>query len=81
MTYLTINKSNARVGTIIAALSDIENFSDIENYILADGRELSCKEYPTLFALIGTRFGGSGDTFKLPNLSENGKCIHYIKWR
>ena len=75
MTYLTINKSNARVGTIIAALSDIEN------YILADGRELSCKEYPALFALIGTRFGGSGDTFKLPNLSENGKCIHYIKWR
>lgn len=40
-----------------------------ENWVLADGRALSVKEYQALFALIGTIYGGDGvNTFKVPDL-------------
>jgi microcystin-dependent protein len=36
-------------------------------WLLCDGRALSTEEYRILFAVLGYRFGGSGDTFNLPN--------------
>ena len=35
---------------------------------LCDGRSLIASEYPDLFAVIGTVFGGSGGNFNLPDL-------------
>lgn len=40
---------------------------DHYGWMKCDGRSLSIREYPRLYALIGTRFGGDDDTFKLPN--------------
>lgn len=40
-----------------------------EDWVLADGRELSVQQYPALFALIGVTYGGDGVTaFKVPDL-------------
>lgn len=39
-----------------------------ENFLPCEGQELSKKQYPILFALIGNSFGGSGNTFCLPDL-------------
>lgn len=37
-------------------------------YKLCDGSSLDKTEYAALFAVLGTIYGGSGNTFKLPNL-------------
>ncbi|MEI7606653.1 MAG: tail fiber protein [Rhodospirillaceae bacterium] len=40
-----------------------------EGWVLADGRELGVQQYPALYALIGTTYGGNGSTtFKVPDL-------------
>lgn len=42
-----------------------------EGYFPLDGRELPIKDYPALYALIGTEFGGDGThTFCLPTATE-----------
>lgn len=38
-------------------------------WLLCNGRELSVAEYGILFNVIGYTFGGSGDTFYLPDVS------------
>jgi hypothetical protein len=39
------------------------------NYVPVDGRTLQIADYPDLFNVIGTSFGGDGETtFVLPNL-------------
>ena len=41
-------------------------------YAEADGRLLSVAQFPSLFAIMGTRYGGDGSTtFALPNI-QNG---------
>ncbi|MEM0995704.1 MAG: phage tail protein [Bacteroidota bacterium] len=37
---------------------------------VCDGSQLPKSNYPELFARIGQRFGGEGDTFALPNLPK-----------
>ena len=37
-------------------------------YMLCDGSSLNKNDYAALFAVIGTIYGGSGNTFNLPNL-------------
>lgn len=40
-----------------------------EDWFICDGRTLSIAEYSSLYALLGTRFGGDGITnFKIPDL-------------
>lgn len=39
-----------------------------EGYFEADGRELSTSEYPDLFTAIGYIYGGSGGTFRIPDM-------------
>ena len=41
-----------------------------EGWLPCDGRFLNADEYAELFALIGTRFGGTEGRFALPNLNE-----------
>lgn len=52
------------VGAIFAFPS--ENIP--ENYLPCEGQELAKSQYPELFKLIGTTFGGFNSTFKLPDL-------------
>lgn len=41
------------------------------NWFFCDGRLLVISEYPALFSLIGTKFGGDGVTnFAIPNLED-----------
>lgn len=39
-------------------------------WLVCDGSPVQTATYPTLFAVMGTRFGGSGGFFNLPPLSE-----------
>lgn len=36
-------------------------------WMLCDGRGLPCSQYPEMFLVLGYRYGGSGDTFKIPD--------------
>nr|WP_295923223.1 tail fiber protein [uncultured Dyadobacter sp.] len=52
-------------------LSEIRLFAfpeGLKGWFSCDGRTLSASEYPVLFQLIGTTFGGEGDNFKIPDL-------------
>ena len=41
-----------------------------KEYLAAEGQAVSKLEYPTLFERLGYTFGGSGDTFNLPDLRD-----------
>ncbi len=43
--------------------------NDHLGWVLCDGRSLSTAQYNLLFQVIGYQFGGSGDSFTLPNPS------------
>lgn len=43
-------------------------FAAPPGWIVADGRALSQAQYPRLFALFGTYWGGTGTTFNIPDL-------------
>jgi microcystin-dependent protein len=43
------------------------NNVDHDHWLLCNGRLLNKNEYPLLFSMIGYSFGGSGNTFKLPD--------------
>ena len=36
-------------------------------WMLCDGRSLECAQYPELFAVLGYTYGGSGNTFNIPD--------------
>ena len=40
------------------------------NWLFCDGSSVSSTEYPDLFAVIGTTYGGGGGNFNLPSLAE-----------
>ncbi len=52
------------VGTIFPYAGE----SAPDTFMLCDGSELNVAEYPELFSVIGYKFGGSDDIFKLPDL-------------
>jgi len=52
------------VGTII----DFAGIEPPEGYLLCDGSEYSVEEYPELYEVIGTTYGGDDKTFNVPNL-------------
>ena len=44
---------------------------NIEGLIPCDGRELQTSKYPALFSLIGTVYGGNGQsTFRIPKIVD-----------
>jgi microcystin-dependent protein len=62
------------VGTVIA----YGGSSEPEGWLFCDGHSVSATTYDDLFAIIGYNFGGSGDTFYLPDLKQRfplGKAI------
>jgi microcystin-dependent protein len=43
-----------------------------KNYLMCNGQTLPINQYQALFALLGTTYGGNGQTtFQLPNLQSN----------
>lgn len=50
------------------------------NWFLCDGRLLTIHDYPALFSILGTKYGGDGiHNFALPNLKDAQlEGIHYI---
>jgi microcystin-dependent protein len=53
------------LGEIKMVMNEIPN-----NYLLCDGSSISTTDYPDLFNLIGYTYGGSGNTFNLPNFES-----------
>jgi microcystin-dependent protein len=53
-------------GAIIATMAETQ--PDTNGYKLCDGQSLSKAEYPSLFAVLGGRFGETDTTFALPDL-------------
>ncbi|MGS0743924.1 phage tail protein [Glaciimonas sp. GG7] len=46
-----------------------------QNWMACNGATLQTSQYPALFALIGTTYGGNGSsTFMLPNLVSRAAC-------
>ncbi|WP_437681900.1 phage tail protein [Sorangium sp. So ce131] len=52
------------VGTIVA----YGGSAAPEGWIVCDGRSVSSTEYAELFAVLGTKYGGSGSSFNVPDL-------------
>jgi microcystin-dependent protein len=53
----------------------------LNGWLICDGRTLNIQQYTALFSLLGTRFGGNGQTnFALPKLAPvqaGGEPIYY----
>lgn len=47
-----------------------------DGWLKCDGRELPVSDYPDLFSILGYKHGGSGNTFKLPNILGNDIVIN-----
>ena len=62
------NISTLHVGCITPYLGTKDNIP--RGYLLADGASYKTTDYPELFNIIGYTYGGSGDTFNVPNLSD-----------
>jgi microcystin-dependent protein len=57
-------------GGISVEDNEVTSYSIPKGYLMCDGRNLSTATYSKLFNAIGYTHGGSGSTFKLPDLRE-----------
>jgi microcystin-dependent protein len=57
------------IGTILLWGGDAIN-TNIDGYILCNGQDLNIIDYPELYNVIGTTYGGSGTVFKVPNFKK-----------
>jgi hypothetical protein len=60
------SQKGTAIGTIISWSGDITNMPP--GWIICDGKTLEVDDYPTLFDIIGYRYGGSGNSFNTPRL-------------
>ena len=74
---VTIDDLLTRLYYTQARIGDLKwsaNTTDWRGWLICDGRDLSVSDYPDLFQVIGTSFGGGGEgTFRLPDPS--GKVL------
>lgn len=65
------------IGSVITYLGNITNnlptanftlFPEAQGWMLCDGRTLNSSQYPELFSVLGYLYGGSGDSFNIPDL-------------
>ena len=50
-------------------------------WMRCDGRTLAVSKYSALFGMLGYRYGGSGDSFNIPNIpgqAANGVDMNFI---
>jgi len=59
------------VGTIMPWAGDITRIPS--GWVRCDGGTLNINDYPDLYSVIGTMYGGGAGTFLLPNIT--GKCL------
>ena len=57
--------SRIPIGSVLAYPADSSALPD--GFLVCDGRELSKQAYPELFDILGVRYGGRGDSFRLPD--------------
>ena len=57
------------IGTILLWGGDAIN-PDIDGYLLCNGQAVNIVDYPQLYNVIGTTYGGSGTVFNVPNLKK-----------
>lgn len=62
------NFSTLHIGCITPYLGTKDNIPN--GYLLADGASYKTTDYPDLFNIIGYTYGGSDDTFNIPNLCD-----------
>ena len=70
-TTLNNNISTATSGLSLVPVGSILPFGGSaapNGFLLCDGTEYNSSTYPALFNVIGTAYGGSGTTFKVPDL-------------
>lgn len=70
-TTLNNNISTATSGLSLVPIGSILPFGGSaapDGFLLCDGTEYNSSTYPALFNVIGTAYGGSGTTFKVPDL-------------
>ena len=54
---------------MIGELTVMATDREPEGFLHCDGREVKVKDYPMLYAVIGSRFGGNGqESFRLPKI-------------
>ncbi|AWB23036.1 HYR domain-containing protein [Methylobacterium currus] len=67
--YYGIQSNGDGYSTITGEVSGFASSYIPQGFIPADGRALSIADYPALFAVLGTTYGGDGrTTFNVPNL-------------
>lgn len=65
------------IGTLCAWMGESGGLANISSdWLIANGGSLQKALYSELFAVIGYTYGGSGDYFNLPNLTD-GKFLEY----
>jgi microcystin-dependent protein len=52
----------------IGAINMYAGVGDPTGWLICDGRSFASATYPTLFAVIGTTFGGGGGNFNIPDM-------------
>ncbi len=63
------------IGTIVPWCGQITSIPPGWNR--CDGADLNVSDYPDLFDLIGYRYGGSGNVFKLPRIQDKAMVDHH----
>lgn len=67
---LASSDDSGRVGDIVFTFNTTLNLGN--NWMEASGQAMNKTSYPELFNVIGYKYGGSGNTFYLPNFKNNG---------
>lgn len=57
------------IGTILLWGGDAIN-TDIDGYLLCNGQAVNIVDYPQLYTVIGSTYGGSGTVFNVPNFKK-----------
>lgn len=57
------------IGTMLLWGGDAIN-TNIDGYLLCNGQSVNIVDYPELYNVIGTTYGGSGTVFNVPNLKK-----------
>lgn len=65
---VTVGQLDAKSGLPVGAVTMWLAAQAPQGWLTLSGQMVSRTQYPTLFALIGYTFGGSGNTFALPDL-------------
>lgn len=69
-----IAKSFGASGMAAPIGSITPGFAENEKWKFCEGQQLSKKDYPALFDVIGYTYGGEGDYFNLPDMREYVPC-------